>query len=296
MKKIILLLVLLVSLGCLVLVMRFGLSGDSTKNVTAPDVEVQTQKTEVTMQPAEPTAVPTSQVVAVQDTVNPVGEPEESKTEDVIERDYKIVVLDPGHGGKFAGACYKGIQEKDISLKVANYCRAYLLEHYDGIEVYLTRETDIALDNDIKIELEKRAEYAKELDADAFVSFHFNSMESHLGEGTEIFCSRRENVKDATFDLGEAIMSELMQLGLSRRGVMSKKSNDMFDEDGVPYDYYAINRHCAARDIPGVIIEHCFMDNVNDQKYIESEEALERLGIADAKGIATYFELTEKSE
>ena len=31
----------------------------------------------------------------------------------------KVVVLDPGHGGKFPGAVWGGVKEKDLTLSVA---------------------------------------------------------------------------------------------------------------------------------------------------------------------------------
>ena len=44
-------------------------------------------------------------------------------------KDNVVIVLDPGHGGtgdRNLGAQYNGISEKEITLKVANYAKAYL--------------------------------------------------------------------------------------------------------------------------------------------------------------------------
>jgi N-acetylmuramoyl-L-alanine amidase len=91
-------------------------------------------------------------------------------------------------------------------------------------------------------------------------------------------------------------MQELVNLGLKRRSVSSRKSTDMFDSNGRAYDYYAINRHCAARDIPGIIVEQCFMDSEYDQQFITSEEGLQSLGDANARGIAAYLGLLPKDD
>jgi N-acetylmuramoyl-L-alanine amidase len=109
-----------------------------------------------------------------------------------------------------------------------------------------------------------------------------------------VLVSHQENVSEACKDLGESILGELTALGLVSNGTITRDSNDMFDDAGKPLDYYAINRHCAARDIPGIIVEHCFMDNATDEQFIDSEEDLRALAKADAVGIANYFGLAAK--
>ena len=50
------------------------------------------------------------------------------------------VVLDPGHDGTHAGASAFGVQEADLTLKIATYCKEEL-STYNGITVYMTRES-----------------------------------------------------------------------------------------------------------------------------------------------------------
>ena len=50
----------------------------------------------------------------------------------------KVVVLDPGHGGKERGACYYGMKEKDLNLKIAKYGQA-ALSQYANVRVVMTR-------------------------------------------------------------------------------------------------------------------------------------------------------------
>ncbi|MCR5332370.1 MAG: N-acetylmuramoyl-L-alanine amidase [Lachnospiraceae bacterium] len=226
---------------------------------------------------------------------NTEADPEEEIAEE--EEPHYIVVFDPGHGGRWAGACYIGLTEKELTLKVANYARDYLLENYDNIDVYLTRETDDPLDKDLKNDLRMRCDMAADLGATCLVSIHFNATDAHTLSGTEIWCSRRSNVHDQTFELGGCIMKEFVAIGLQERSVSSRKSNDTFDESGRAMDYYAINRYCAARDLPGIIVEQCFMDSEHDQQFITSEEGLKKLGEANARGVAAYFDiLTERAK
>ena len=205
-----------------------------------------------------------------------------------------VVVLDPGHGGNWFGAMYDGKNEKDLTLSVSNYIRDYLYENYTGIEVYLTRETDIALDGDLKIELEKRAIVAEEKKADFFVSIHFNASEEHLLHGATVYASMRDDVTERSKGIAASILKELVALGLKDNDVKTRISQDYFAEDGSRLDYYAVIRHSALRHIPGVIVEHCFMDNEIDKEFMNTDEKLHALAEADAKGIANYLELKKK--
>lgn len=199
-----------------------------------------------------------------------------------------IVVLDPGHGGIFTGAVYEQV-EKEATLKIAVYAKEYLTANYPQLTVYLTRETDKEFDKELAKDLENRVQLGKELGADAFVSLHLNASAAHNIKGAEVLCPHRENVKTDSFLLGNCILDELAALGIRRRGITTRNSNDTVDANGNPVEYYAINRHSANRDMVGIIVEHCFMDHPEDMQYLADEEALRRLGEADARGIAAYF-------
>lgn len=206
------------------------------------------------------------------------------------ERKY-TVVLDPGHGGCFAGAVYNNLTEKKISLELAKKISDYLTGTYPNVKVVLTRKKDVELSTDIVQDLEMRAELAKEKNADILVSLHFNASTDHNAKGATVYVTNRDSLHEDSASLGQCILNKLIELGIKDRGVQTRNSNDMFDELGAPLDYYAINRHCSNRNIIGIIVEHCFMDNGDDQIYIDSDEALERLAKADAEGIADYLGL-----
>ncbi len=84
-----------------------------------------------------------------------------------------IVVLDPGHGGRWPhdGAHGgRGLHEKVIALQVARKTKEYL--ESQGASVILTRTTD----DDVA--LADRVRIANEAGADVFLSIHCNSMET----------------------------------------------------------------------------------------------------------------------
>ncbi len=90
----------------------------------------------------------------------------------------RVVVLDPGHGGKDPGAVWPPrskhpkIREKDITLSIALKVRKYLRKSPD-IKVVMTRTRDTY------VPLLKRAEIAAKSCADAFVSIHADSMPNY---------------------------------------------------------------------------------------------------------------------
>ncbi len=202
-----------------------------------------------------------------------------------------VVVLDPGHGGNWWGASDGDLLEKDLALQTALYCREYLLENYDNVVVYLTRETDMQFAEDQKEDIEKRVEIALSYGADILVSLHFNTESTNTSSGALVCVSKQSWVIEESSALANSILNQLSQLGITNRGLLFKDSDEYYDEYGVAMDYYAICRHSASVGIPGIIVEHCFMRNETDRKYYSTDEALWELARADAIGIAEYLGL-----
>ncbi len=84
------------------------------------------------------------------------------------DRSKKIIVIDPGHGGKDSGAIGNGYMEKDILLQIGSQLAEKLRSQ--GYTVYMTRS------NDTFIELKDRTKYANDKEADLFISVHANSI------------------------------------------------------------------------------------------------------------------------
>ena len=95
-----------------------------------------------------------------------------------------VIVLDPGHGGHDGGASSsfngKTYLEKELNLKIAQYCKAEL-ETYSNVKVYMTRS------NDTYVGLEDRVNYAKSVGATVFVSIHNNSTTSSKVHGATVY-------------------------------------------------------------------------------------------------------------
>lgn len=208
-----------------------------------------------------------------------------------------VIVIDPGHGGSQPGACSNGLKEKDLTLKIAKYFRDELKE-YSGVEVYMTRETDRDVSDGSDDELTKRVEFAASKNADLLVSVHINSTGTGKAKGAEVWAPNK-NYNFKAYEVGQAvaqdIQDELVKLGLTNRGVQTSYSkNNTQYPDGSLADYYAIIRESKEKGFPGIIVEHAFIDNASDAAFLKSEENLKNLGIADATGIANYYNLKKE--
>jgi N-acetylmuramoyl-L-alanine amidase len=84
------------------------------------------------------------------------------------DRSKKIIVIDPGHGGKDSGAVGNGFYEKNIVLSISDQLSEKLKAM--GYTVYMTRS------NDVFIELKDRTKFANDKEADLFISVHANAI------------------------------------------------------------------------------------------------------------------------
>jgi len=99
--------------------------------------------------------------------------------EEEYQRKIRVIVIDPGHGGKDPGAVSRGIKEKDIVLKIAKKLKKKLEKA--GFKVYLTR------DRDVFVPLMKRAELANKVKCDLFISLHCNYSRGVRARGIETY-------------------------------------------------------------------------------------------------------------
>ncbi len=192
------------------------------------------------------------------------------------------VVLDPGHGGDDMGSRYGVYTEKYMNMVVAKAMEEEL-KKYDGIEVFLTRTEDVPMS------LQERADYAKSVDADFLFCLHFNATKEHNMYGSEVWCSAFGEYYKKGRCFGEMCLDELCSLGIYRRGVKMRLSEK--DEEA---DYYGIIRHCVENDIPSCIIEHCYLDNREDESYHNTTESMQKLGVLDATAVAKYYGLSSE--
>lgn len=106
-----------------------------------------------------------------------------------------FIVIDAGHGGKDPGAVGKGgKREKDITLSVSKRVHSILKRELKGVNVRLTRSTDVFL------ELGERTEIANRLLRKSkngiFISIHVNASVSPKSSGFETYYLSRDPTTD----------------------------------------------------------------------------------------------------
>ncbi len=99
---------------------------------------------------------------------------------------FDTVVIDPGHGGKDAGAINSLGTEAAYNLKVSLLLREELVKR--GFKVVMTRSSDVFLT------LQERVKLANKYRNAIFVSIHFNSAGSRRARGIETFTLSPEGV------------------------------------------------------------------------------------------------------
>ena len=118
-----------------------------------------------------------------------------------------IIVIDPGHGGtaKVGGSSpnnakgANGLLEKNLTLDMANRVAATLAQQ---ASVFLTRASDTNLG------LSDRAKFARDKNANIFLSLHFNGFDDANVDGTEVWVAKKANQKSR--DLAQTLLSKVV--------------------------------------------------------------------------------------
>ncbi|MGN7243311.1 N-acetylmuramoyl-L-alanine amidase [Bacillus paralicheniformis] len=181
----------------------------------------------------------------------------------------KKVWLDAGHGGKDSGAAANGMKEKDLVLKMVKYAKSYLESHYKGVQVKLTRSTDVFY------ELSERADMANKWGADVFVSFHINA-----GGGTGFETFRYPGTAGDTLKLQECLHTAVLT---------TMKAYGQIADRGLKQKDLAVVRETH---MPAVLTENLFIDRKEDADRLKDSGFLKAVGEAHARGIAKYLGLS----
>lgn len=181
----------------------------------------------------------------------------------------KIIVIDPGHGGKDTGAVRGNIVEKDITLSISQKLAKELSQA--GAAVILTRDsdTDMAKDGE-KItkreDLAARVKKANENNADLYISIHTNAETNPRWFGAQTFyCPKSE----ASKILAESIQAELTRiLGNTTRKALAG-------------DYFVMENTT----MPAVIVEVGFISNQREGRLLVDDEYQSKVAYAIFSGI-----------
>lgn len=178
----------------------------------------------------------------------------------------RIIILDPGHGGKDPGAVNSGHTEKAIVFKVTNLVRQKL--EANGAKVFMTRT------GDTYPSLQERVEFTRNKYGEIFVSVHVNAATSTSAQGTETYYSistgdqHEEDKKLATYINTEIVNNANMR----NRGVKEAQ--------------FYVTRNMI---IPSVLVELGFISNSEDRKKLIDDKYVEIYAQSIYNGIVDYY-------
>ncbi|GGD52396.1 N-acetylmuramoyl-L-alanine amidase [Erythrobacter arachoides] len=219
-----------------------------------------------------------------------------------------LVVIDAGHGGPDPGAVGESLREKSLVLGLARALRDRLVAE-GGIRVAMTREDDRL------IVLGERAEIARALGADLFISIHADSAGEREGVGgASIYTlsetasseaaarfAERENEADVIngVDLSgndRAVNDILVELSQRRTSERSIEFASLIAREGEgTLRFHPQARRSAALavlrapDVPAVLYEAGFVSNPSEAEALASPEGQERFAQVLARAIRIFF-------
>ncbi len=221
----------------------------------------------------------------------------------------KVVVIDPGHGGKDPGAVGRKqrAQEKEINLALALKLQQ-LLEKELGITAILTRSDDRF------VSLQDRTRFANERKADLFVSIHVNSSTSTASKGIETYYLSTAQTSDARavealenavveryeggsaarskYDDLDFILSDLSQtehLESSNSMAVNIQQNLIagtkgFDRGVKQANFYVLR----GAFMPSILIETGFISNAEEEKLLLNPEYQDRVARTIFEGLKRF--------
>ncbi|MBQ3674033.1 MAG: N-acetylmuramoyl-L-alanine amidase, partial [Campylobacter sp.] len=219
----------------------------------------------------------------------------------------KIIVIDPGHGGKDPGALGNGLKEKTIVLNTAKKLGELLKKR--GYKVHYTRS------NDTFINLKSRTAFANKKNADMFISIHTNAAPNKKQapnfSGVETFFlspARSERSKNAAAlenkgDLED--MNEFSQetfLNFLNREKIIASNKLAIDIQG--YILNSVQSKFKSKDggvreapfwvlvgatMPAVLIELGYISHPDEGKLLGKNEYQNALASGIANGVDAYF-------
>jgi N-acetylmuramoyl-L-alanine amidase len=219
------------------------------------------------------------------------------------------VVVDAGHGGEDPGARgRRGTYEKHVTLAIARRLKS-LIDAEPGMRALLTR------DGDFFIPLAARADKARRVKADLFVSIHADAYMLPHARGSSVFAlsergatsttarwlAKRENEADliggVNLDVKDRYLAETL-LDLSQTATINdslKVGRAVLAELGEvntlhkPHVEQAGFAVLKSPDIPSILVETAFISNPDEEKRLGDAAYQDRLARAVLAGIKSHF-------
>lgn len=195
-----------------------------------------------------------------------------------FEKENRIILLDPGHGGIDGGAVSKrGTLEKDVNLQISEKIKIALTNL--GYQAVMTREDDRGLYEDMgsirnkKIQdLNNRIKMINTSGANVFISIHMNMFPESKYYGAQVWYSNRDESK---------ILANIIQEGLK---LDIDNGNNRVEK--AANNSYKILRES---EIVSVLVECGFLSNCSEEQLLLNEEYQNRIAISIAASVDKFY-------
>lgn len=202
----------------------------------------------------------------------------------------KTICIDAGHGGKDPGNQDGARQEKKFTLALAEELSQQLRK--EGFKVVMTRSSDSTLDKSL------RPLMANELQADLFVSLHFNAAEGTGARGVETYCltpahASSTNARGEGTENGAATgnRNNDKNMTLAYHVQRSLVKNLDAEDRGVRRARFAVLK---TPEMPAILIEGGFMTDSAESKKIYDSAHRRKLARSILLGIQSYKQTVER--
>ena len=221
-----------------------------------------------------------------------------------------VIVVDPGHGGIDPGAIgHSGTEEKHVVLDIAHRFGSELAV-MSGAAVHMTRETDVFLP------LEERVEIARALEAELLVSVHADSAPTPEARGLSVYTlsttasdqlataiADHENAVDKVYDVklqryDREVASILYDMARREtiqyaRAIQTHLIRDLADRTRL---LERPGRHAnfevlRSPVVPGILIETGFLSNIYDERELSSPSYRRDLSRTMARALSDSLEV-----
>lgn len=178
----------------------------------------------------------------------------------------RIIILDPGHGGKDPGTVKGSVSEKNITLKVGTLVKQKL--ENAGAKVYMTRT------GDTYPSLQDRVDFTSANYGEVFVSIHVNSAANTSAQGTETYYAiSTGDMHEEDIDLATFVNNQIINnLNMKNRGVKEEQ-------------YYVIRNMV----IPSILVELGFLTNTEDHNKMTNDQYVNLFAESIYNGILQYY-------
>lgn len=197
-----------------------------------------------------------------------------SKVEALLPLSGKIIVIDPGHGGKDPGTVSGDIYESHINLKISKYLEYYLSEN--GASVILTRNGNYDLSspniyNRKRNDFDNRIKLINNSNADLYLSIHLNYLSDSSYYGPQVFYNEQNENNKVIADTIQKHLNEQVKTNREIKKIPSRT-----------YMYSKLKPD-------GVLIECGFLSNYNEKMKLKTDEYQEKIAQYIAEAIIKYY-------